>query len=461
MRKLIIVCGLYIVGMFLCQYLWAGGPVSQKDVLRNIHVPDFRDVDFNIVDYGAVAGGKQDCCEIINRTIALCSEKGGGRVIVPRGKYFVKGAVILKSNVNLFLEEGAELIFSSLPEDYLPAVLTIWEGTELFNYSPLIRAYHASNIAITGKGVLNGMASCGFAKMRPQKSQIQDKLRQMGIEQVPVCKRYFGKESNLPPSMIQPWGCNNVLIEDVTILDSPYWVIHPVLCDNVIVRGVKIESYNLNNDGCDPEYTTNVLIENCTFNVGDDAIAIKAGRDNDAWRINRPTANVVIRNCHFNSKCNGLCIGSEMAAGVENVYVENVKIRNCLSGIYFKSNLDRGGFIKNVWVKKVECDSVRTAFIRFETNYHGARGGFHPTLFQNFLIEDVVGNHSKECGFYAVGIEKYPLKDIALKNIILKQTPVPYILRYVNNISFENVFINEEVIPKNPKETYSVKLKSY
>lgn len=461
MRKLIIVCGLCIVGMFLCQNLLAGGPVSQKDILKNIHIPSFRDVDFNIVDYGAVTGGKHDCCEVINRIISICSEEGGGRVIVPPGKYFVKGAIILKSNVNLFLAEGAEIIFSSLPEDYLPAVLSIWEGTELFNYSPLVRAYHASNIAITGKGILNGMASCGFAKMRPQKSQTQDKLRQMGIEQVPVGNRYFGKESNLPPSMIQPWGCNNILIEDVTILDSPYWVIHPVLCDNVIVRGVQIESYNLNNDGCDPEYTTNVLIENCTFNVGDDAIAIKAGRDNDAWRINRPTANIIIRNCHFNSKCNGLCIGSEMAAGVENVYVENVKIRNCLSGIYFKSNLDRGGFIKNVWVKKVECDSVRTAFIRFETDYHGARGGFHPTLFQNFLIEDVVGNHSKECGFYAVGIKGHPLKDIMLKNIILTQAPMPYILRYVKNISFENVSINGEIVPKTPSETYSVKLKSY
>jgi len=210
-------------------------------------------------------------------------------------------------------------------------VLTVWEGTELFNYSPLVYAYHVSNIAITGKGTLNGSASNVFATWRPQGSQMQDRLRQMGIDQVPVFQRNFGLESMLPPSMIQFSGCSNILIQDIHILDSPYWVIHPVFCTNVTVRGVEINSNNLNNDGCDPEYTRNVLIENSTFNVGDDAIAIKAGRDQDAWRIGQPTENIVIRNCIFNSKCNGLCIGSEMSAGVQNVFMENVVVKNSLS----------------------------------------------------------------------------------------------------------------------------------
>lgn len=436
-------------------------PVCPQEILDNICEPTFRAADYYVEDFGAVADSVTDCREAINQAIVKCSADGGGRVILRPGVYFSKGAIILKSNVNLHLEEGAEILYSGDPKDYLPAVLTIFEGTLLYNYSPLIYAYQAENIALTGKGVLNGQASKGFAKFRPQRSAMQNTLRQMGIDVVPIHERYFGEESILPPSMVQPFGCRNILIEGITIMDSPYWVVHPVYCDNVTVRGVTISSRNLNNDGCDPEFTTNVLVEDCVFNVGDDAIAIKAGRDNDAWTWGVPTRNVIIRNCQFNSKCNGLCIGSEMAAGVENVYMENVRIGNCHSGIYFKSNLDRGGFIKNVHVRNVVCDTVRTAFIRFETNYHGARGGFHPTLFQNFLIEDVVGNYSKECGFYAVGIEGYDLKDIYLRNVKMNNAPKPYILKHVDNVVFEEVEINGEAMPLNPGETETAKLRTF
>ena len=438
-------------------------PVCPQEILDNICEPVFRAADYYVEDFGAVADSVTDCREAINRAIVKCSADGGGRVVLRPGVYFCKGAVILKSNVNLHLEEGAEILYSGAPKDYLPAVLTIWEGTLLYNYSPLVYAYQAENIAVTGKGILNGQASKGFAQFRPQRSAMQNTLRQMGIDVVPIHERYFGEESILPPSMVQPFGCRNILIEGITIKDSPYWVVHPVYCDNVTVRGVTISSRNLNNDGCDPEFTTNVLVEDCVFNVGDDAIAIKAGRDNDAWTWGVPTRNVIIRNCQFNSKCNGLCIGSEMAAGVENVYMENVRIGTCHSGIYFKSNLDRGGFIKNVHVKNVVCDTVRTAFIRFETNYHGARGGFHPTLFQNFLIEDVVGHYSKECGFYAVGIKDYGLKDIYLRNVVMENVPTPFICRHLDNLKFENVLINGEPVSADnvEAETKSIKLRTF
>jgi polygalacturonase len=436
-------------------------PVNVKSILKNIVAPTFPNQNFNVLDFGAVNDGVTDSRNAINKAITACSNAHGGIVFVPQGKFYVAGSIILKSNVNLNLAEGTEIVFSYKPQDYSPFVLTAWEGTELFNYSPLVYAYHVSNIAITGKGKLNGNASKEFATWRPQGSKTQDRLRQMGIDQVPVNQRTFGLESNLPPSMIQFFGCSNILIQDIHIVDAPYWVIHLVFCNNVTVRGVKIDSNNLNNDGCDPEYTRNVLIENSTFNVGDDAIAIKAGRDQDGWRVGQPTENIVIRNCVFNSKCNGLCIGSEMAAGVQNVFMENVKVKNCLSGIYFKSNPDRGGFIRNVWIRNIECDSVRSALIRFETNYHGSRGGFHPTLFQNFLIEDVKGDRSGECGFYAVGIENYPLKDIRLKNIQLRSCKTPYIMRNVKNVTFENVSLGGITLPKNLVETKESKLNSY
>lgn len=435
--------------------------VNVKSILKNIIAPVFPNRNFKVTDYGAKNDGVSDSRTAINEAITACSNASGGTVLIPPGKYYVAGSIIMKSTVNLNIAAGAEVIFSSNPKDYSPFVLTVWEGTELFNYSPLVYAYHVSNIAITGKGKLNGSASKEFATWRPQGSKTQDRLRQMGIDQVPVYERNFGLESNLPPSMIQFFGCSNILIQDIHIMDSPYWVIHPVFCNNVTVRGVEINSYNLNNDGCDPEYTRNVLIENSTFNVGDDAIAIKAGRDQDGWRIGQPTENVIIRNCVFNSNCNGLCIGSEMSAGVQNVYMENVKVKNSLSGVYFKSNADRGGFIRNVWIRNVECDSVRSALVRFETNYHGGRGGFHPTLYQNFLIENIKGDLSEECGFYAVGLENYPLKDIQLKNIYLRSCKTPYIMKNVENVTFENVELGGIKLPKNPTQTPGTKLNSY
>lgn len=437
----------------------AGLPEGARKILETIKAPEFRNAEYNILDFGAAADTTVDSHKAVNDAVTRCSDEGGGRVVVPAGEYRVDGPIVLKSNVNLHLAEGAVIRFSENPRHYLPAVLTVWEGTEMFNYSPLVYAYHCNNVALTGKGTLDGGAKNTFAKFRPQRSEMQSTLRQMGIDQVPVHERYFGEESIFPPSMVQPLGCKNVLIEGVTILDSPYWVIHPVYCDNVIVRGVTIDSWNLNNDGCDPEYTTNVLIEDCTFTTGDDAIAIKAGRDQDAWRIGQKTANIVIRNCRFKSRCNGLCIGSEMAAGVENVYMYDVVIDRCYSGIYFKSNLDRGGFIRNVWVDNVVCDFVKTAFIRFETDYHGARGGFHPTVFENFLIRNVTGNKSAECGFYAVGIEGYPMRNIRLENVELKEAPVPYMLKNVENVTFENVSINGRRMDRTPAATNDSVLK--
>lgn len=435
-------------------------PVQAGDILRNIKEPVFRDADYTIADYGAVADGTSDCRPAINNAIAECSDDGGGRVVVPPGKWFCRGAIVLKSNVNLYLSPGSEIVFSGNPRDYLPAVLTIFEGTELYNYSPLVYAYHVSNIAVTGEGLLNGNAATGFAAFRPQGSAQQDTLRQMGSDCVPVHERYFGERSILPPSFIQPFGCRNVLIEGVRIIDSPYWVIHPVFCDNVTVRGVSIESHNLNNDGCDPEYTTNVLIEDCTFDTGDDAIAIKAGRDADAWRIGQKTSGIVIRNCRFNSLCNGLCIGSEMSAGVENVFMSDVEVGKCHTAIYFKANRDRGGFIRNVYVNNIVCDTVLTAFIRFENNYHGYRGGNSPTVFGNFLISNVTGGCSLECGFYSVGIPGYEISDVRLENIDLKEVQIPYVLKNNAGLVFDNVRIGGQLMPQYPDETDMMRLRS-
>lgn len=433
----------------------AESPVTA--ILGKIKPPQFPQTTYDITVFGAVADGKTDIKPVLDKVIGLCSNSGGGEVVIPKGKFFIAGPVVLKSHVELHFEDGAELVFSSDTKHYLPAVLAFWEGTELFNYSPLFYAYECSDIAITGHGKIDGSAAAGFARWRPQGSPEQNKLRQMGGSGTPVYKRVFGEGYHLPPDMIQFYGCRNVLIDGISITDAPYWVIHPVLCNNVTVQHVTINSLNLNNDGCDPEACSNVLIQNCNFRVGDDGIAIKAGRDHDGWRIARPSENIIVRNCTFNSKTNGLCIGSEMSAGVLNVYMYDVKIEKCLSAIYFKSNLDRGGFIENIHVSDVQCDTAHSAFIRFENNYHGSRGGHYPTLFKGFTIQNVTCNYAGETAIYAVGVNGFPLRDILLKRVSVLHTPRTEVVDYVQNLRYEDVRVNGINLPK-PTVTGIVRL---
>lgn len=411
----------------------------------------FPDKTYDITDFGAVADGKTPCKAAFDQAMTLCSDQGGGKIIVPAGTYYMNGPLVFKSNVNVHLEEGAVLDFSFDEEDYLPAVITRWEGTELFNYSPLIYAYHVQNIALTGKGMINGNGSKKFAAWSETQNPDKEILRRMGRENIPVYRRVFGDGFRLRPGFIEPFGCTNVRIENITIKDSPFWVIHPIFCSNVIVRGVKIESYNKNNDGCDPESCRNVLIEDCTFATGDDAIAIKSGRDNDAWRIGQPTENVVIRNCSFWSKINGVCIGSEIAGGVRNIFIENIKMHKSSNAIYFKSNLDRGGYIENIYVRNIEADSVRTALVRIEPNYKGERSGFYPTLFANFTIENVTCQQTDECAISMAGFPELPIRNITLRNITVDRAETIYRLENGENIIFDRVKVNGEELPERPQ----------
>lgn len=249
---------------------WAKVP----EILENIVPPTFPDSIYNVTDYGAKNDTTFNSRPAILEAINKCNQNGGGTVLILTGNYYIKGAITLKSNVNLHIAEGARLEFSTVSSDYLPMVLTKWEGTECFNYSPFIYAYQCTNVALTGKGTLDGNGAVTFNKWHAIQGPAVDRLRQMGIDSIPVYERTFGEGHYLRPCMIQFYGCKNVLVENVRIFDSPFWIIHPVFCNNVTVRNIYIDSNNYNNDGCDPESCTNVLIENMDFNVGDDGIAI-------------------------------------------------------------------------------------------------------------------------------------------------------------------------------------------
>ena len=439
----------FLIILFVCSILPANQLLNGqnarrlvKQIEKNIVAPVFIDREYLITDYGAIGDGMTDALPAISRAIDICSAGGGGRVVVPEGKFFSGGPVVLKSNVNLYVSEGAEIIFSPDEKDYLPAVLTRWEGVEVFNFSPLIYAYNVKNIAITGKGTLNGQGSKNIAKWKPQQKADQQSLRRMGTEVRPLYERVFGEGHVLRPAFIEPVSCTNVLIEDVKVIDATFWVIHPLCCENVTVRGVRVESFNDNSDGCDPESCLNVLIENCHFQTGDDAIAIKSGRDNDAWRVGQPTENVIIRNCIFDSKINGLCIGSEISGGVRNIFVKDIIMKSVTDAIFFKSNLDRGGYIQNIYIKNIKVETARSSLIKFEPDYKHESKYNYATLFKDFSIENVTAGTVNGTGIDIAGFDQLPVQDVEIRNVEIRSASKPFSAKNVQNLKLKNVNIN-------------------
>ena len=417
------------------------------EILSRIKAPQFPDQDFKVTDYGAVADNQKDCTDAFEQAVSAAHKAGGGRVVVPPGSYMT-GPIHLKSNVNLYVSDGAVINFFVDPNKYMPVVYTRFEGTECMNYSPLVYAYEQENIAITGKGILDGRASDDnwWRWKRTQGSDV-NALRKMGDSGVPVSQRTFGGGKQLRPNMIQPYKCKNVLIEGVTIKNSPMWHIHPVLSSNVIVRNVRVIGHGPNNDGCNPESSKDVLIEGCYFDTGDDCIAIKAGRNNDGRRVNVPSENIVIRNCQMKDGHGGVVIGSETSGGTRNVFAENCTMDspNLDRALRIKTNSVRGGTIENVYLRNIKIGQVAEAVLKVNFQYgEGDAGDFTPTV-RNINMENVTSDKSR----YALsisGYERSPITGIHLKNSSFDNVEKSNVLIGVKNLIFENVKINGESV---------------
>jgi polygalacturonase len=416
------------------------------NILSRIKAPKFPNRDFKITDYGAVADNEKDCTDAFKQAISAAHRTGGGRVVVPPGS-FMTGPIHLKSNVNLYVSDGAIINFFVDPNKYMPVVYTRFEGTECMNYSPLVYAYEQENIAITGKGVLDGRASDEnwWRWKRSQRGDVGT-LGKMGDTGVPVSQRIFGAGKQLRPNMIQPYKCKNVLIEGVTIKNSPMWHIHPVLSTNVTVRNVRVIGHGPNNDGCNPESSKDVLIEGCYFDTGDDCIAIKAGRNNDGRRVNVPSENIVIRNCQMKDGHGGVVIGSETSGGTRNVFAENCTMDspNLDRALRIKTNSVRGGTIENIYMRNVKIGQVAEAVLKINFQYgEGDAGDFTPIV-RNVNMENITSEKSK----YALsisGYERSPITGIRLKNCIFNNVERSNVLIGVKNLVLDNVKINGEL----------------
>jgi polygalacturonase len=371
--------------------------------------------------FGAVPDGKTKNTDAIAKAIDDVVKKGGGVVRVPAGD-FLTGPVVLKSNVRLHLDPGSTLRFSTDPSDY-PVVLTRWEGTECMNYSGLISARDAHDIAITGEGTIDGQGQTWW----PWKSRAGDsirKLRMLGETTDDPTQRIFGTvEAGLRPCLFEPINCQRINIEGVTFKSSPFWTIHPIYCSTIIARNLTIIGDGANTDGLDPDSCSNVLIEHCTFDTGDDCITLKSGRDRDGRRVGKPTENVTIRHCVFKNGHGAVTIGSEMSGGVRNVVAQDCLVDGPDTGIRIKSRIGRGGVVENVTCRRFDIRSVKIEAITINMNYEPGSVPKDPTpemipAYRNITIEDVTCASAK-IAVRLMGVRQSPIENVTLKNVFI------------------------------------------
>lgn len=444
-----------------------------KQIEKSIRPPEFKDKCYDITKYGASTKAKaSDNQKAINKAIAACSKGGGGQVVVPEGTFHT-GAITLLSKVNLHVKEGAVLQFVFQPELY-PIVLTRWEGIDCWNLQPCIYAYKQTDIAITGKGTIDGGGEnatwwkwCGKDRYGWKPGEIgqncgsRARLLQLAEDGVDMNERKFGPEDGLRPQLININQCDGVLIEDVTLLRSPFWVIHPLLSKNITVRGVHINNDGPNGDGCDPESCDGVLIENCYFNTGDDCIAIKSGRNNDGRLWGRSSENIIIRNCEMQNGHGGVVLGSEISGGCRNVFAENCKMDSpdLDRVIRIKTNTCRGGIIENLYARNIEVGQCGESVLKINLDYEPKEKccrGYAPTV-RNINIENITCQKSKYgvqiialdsvCNVYDINVKDCHFNGVKDGNFESGQT---------RNVQFENLFINGSlVLKKKPYDNYS------
>lgn len=413
-----------------------------KAIESRISLPTIPSFTVNISKFGAKGDGIRNNKPAFDKAMKACSKQKGGTIIVPKGVYKVDGPIHFVSGVNLHLEEGAKLVFGSNPKDY-PLVLTSWEGTTLYNYSPMIYGLNVENVSITGKGVIDGEGNGLWATWKPLEEKGKLLSRDMNHNKTPVKERVFGEGFYLRPQLIQFVSSKNILIEDVTIEDAPFWCVHLLKSKSITLRGLKYNAHNKNNDGIDIEHSSNVLIENVDFDNADDNIAIKAGRDDDGRLSNMPSENIVIRNNRFKG-LHAIVIGSEMSAGVKNVFAENCEASGYLKrGIYLKTNTDRGGFIKDIHIENIKFGDVEDA-VYMTSNYHGEGSGLHPSKILDISLKNISFETVSNTAIVIEGYQNFKIENVSLNGFYVKSAKNGITLSNTENVTFNEVVIGEK-----------------
>jgi len=420
-------------------------------ILARIVAPTFPNLDCDVTQYGGVGDGTTDNTAAFSKAIADCSSKGGGRVVVPAGTFFT-GPIEILSNINLNVGTGATLKFSTDATKYLPVVEVSWESSLLYNYHPLIWAHDATNVAITGGGTIDGNATSNdWYAWAGKETADQTALRTQNANGVPIAQRIYGAGHYLRPGLIEFMNCTNILFDGFTAKNSPFWTIHPVLSTNITATNITALGSVGNTDGFDPESCTDVLVKNATIQVGDDAIAIKAGRDRDGWTYYKTTQNVVVQNCTLTAKVGGVSMGSEMSAGIRNIYIEDSTFSNSAGNlqyaIYVKAAVTRGGFIEDIYARRLTVATVSNLLYMTGHYVSGAViGATKYATFSNINIDTATVARTSSSAFLVAGADATALATgISLSNITVTQSATPVLSSgsgHYTGLTVSNVTVN-------------------
>lgn len=428
-----------------------------------IQQPAFPSYTVSILEFDANPNSDAVQTTCIQNAIDDVHKKGGGTVIIPSGR-FLTGAIRLRSNVCLNLEsKDSILLFTTeTTQSHYPLVFSHWEATPCYNYSALIYALDEENIAVTGCGILDGQASNSnwwAWHHQVENAWSKDKidlqlsartaLRRMNEDGIPAEDRRFGDGYYLRPNFLQLIRCKTVLLEGVTLKNSPMWQLNPVMCENVTIRGMTLFSHGPNSDGCDPESCTNVLIESNCFQTGDDCVSLKSGRDRDGRLAATPCQNIIIRNNLFLDGHGGIALGSEMSGGIQNVFADNNRFESphLTYVLRFKTNAKRGGFIKNIWLYNTVATAVNGAPIHATMLYEDGPKGDYLPVFENIHIENLhaVGG---DYGIFLEAFSQTPIRGLVLKNIFIQDVTTPLRASNWQAPIIENLTINQQLYPR-------------
>lgn len=435
----------------------------RETILKQIERPDIPDREFPACLFGVVPDSGAVQTQALQRAIDTISREGGGRLLLPGGTIRT-GALELKSRVELHLQDRESVLafVNEEPELHYPVVFSHWEATPCYNFSPLIYACDAHDIAVTGEGTLDGGADFGhwwnwhhqvedaWSDDKPD-LQLEDRkaLRRMNVDGVPVEQRVFGPGHYLRPNFIQTIRCSRVLLQGFTLKNSPMWQLNPVMCRSLTVDGVTLYSHGANNDGCDPESCNGVHIRNCRFDTGDDCISLKSGRDRDGRMAGIPCENVLIENNEFADGHGGIALGSEMSGGIRRVLAVNNRFSspNLTYALRLKTNARRGGRVEDVILADSVMDHVHGAAVHGTMLYEDGRNGSDLPEFHNITIENIVA-HGGDYGIFLEAFDEVPVTGLTLRNIRIDGVARPMRSMNWKEPVVDDVVINGKSFPR-------------
>ena len=452
--------------------------------MNKVQLPVFPDYSRSITEFGAVADGITLNTEAFDKAIKAVAEKGGGKVIVPAGLWLT-GPIVLQSNINLYLEENALVLFTADHTQY-PIVKTSFEGLETRRCQSPISALNAENVAITGKGVMDGngdtwrpvkkdkMTANQWKKLVASGGVLDESGRiwypsEGSIKGAMACKNFnvpeginTDEEWNsirdwLRPVLLSFIKCKKVLLEGVTFKNSPSWCLHPLSCEDITINNISVSNpwYSQNGDALDLESCNRALIQNSSFDAGDDGICIKSGKDEDGRRRGEPCQNVIIRNNVVLHGHGGFVVGSEMSGGVKNIYVDNCTFLGTDVGLRFKSTRGRGGVVENIHINNINMINIPNEGLIFDLFYGGKAPGEgdgynNPTeqkipavteetpAFRDIFIKNVTAKNVGRAILFN-GLPEMPIKNIHIENVTMSDAKDGVILNRADGATLKNV----------------------